>query len=120
MITPEIFNRNEAMRKKLSDAMDVLEMAFHAVQAEDDAEWAAVLQHDALAYSMAYARRLGVIRFKERLRNLAQVHKETIGPIEATYAGTTPFDQIAIDAENEYKQTHPIAIVDNKPKTNKK
>lgn len=104
MITPEIFNRNEVLRSKLAASLDVLELAFAAADYAEDVEINA-RTHDALLYSMLHAERTAIVRYKARIRLLTQVPSESVGPLEASYAGIDPYDQIRIDAEAEHAKT---------------
>jgi hypothetical protein len=118
MITPEIFNRNELLRKKLAEAIDILELAFTAFD-QEEAERMSDIKGDALVYSMVLAELKGISRLKRSIRNMAKTPKEELGPLEAGYNGVDPFSQLALDAEQEYKAKHP----ESKPRrstTNKK
>lgn len=103
MITSEVFNRSEELRLRLAQALDLLELAFSAADRdEDESGFGGGIPHDALAYSLRHAERGAIFRYKNRLRSLALVPRETIGPLEATYNGVTPFDQIEIDAIRDH------------------
>jgi len=118
MITPELFNRNDVLRTKLSTALDeVLELAFLALDSEEDQIALSVNPHDALAYSMAHARRTAIVRYKDALRALAKVPRDVIGPVEANYRGIDPFDQLRIDAEREHEEAQ--GKKQQKPKSKK-
>jgi hypothetical protein len=104
MITPEIFNSNEVLRSKLAEAMDILNIAFDAADFAEEIDLNTGAQHDALAYSMKHAEHRAIIRYKERIFNLAKVPRESLGPLEVSYSGLTPFDQIAVDAEKEHAE----------------
>jgi|HubBroStandDraft_1064217.scaffolds.fasta_scaffold455191_2 hypothetical protein len=112
MITPEIFNRNEALRQRLAQAIDILELAFTAADTAED-ERQADVKGDAIAFAMAHAERRAITRFKNAIRTMARVPKEEIGPLEASYNSVDPFTQIGLDAEREHNESQ------SKPKTPK-
>jgi hypothetical protein len=116
MNTPEIFNRNEGLRLRLAQSIDILELAFTAADHHESERLSAV-QGDAITFAMAHAEYRAVTRYKETLRRMALVSKDDIGPLEASYHGIDPFAQVALDAEREYNELHPAAV---KPKKTKK
>lgn len=103
MITEELFKSSEVLRTRLASSIDILELAFQA--AIDTENQVHPSQHDALAYSMAYEGKQAVLRFQETIRRMARVPRETVGPIEANYNGTDPYEQIKLDADREYAES---------------
>lgn len=106
MITSELFNKNENLRGRLAAAMDTLEVAFMAIGNSTEIR---ATPPDQFSYALAHAEHQAVEKFKQRLRDLANVPREEMGPLETNYAGIDPFDQIRIDAEQEHAQTHAAA-----------
>lgn len=104
MITGAIFNQNENLRGNLKACIDVLNVAAQAVQADMENEYLGLSKGDALVFSMAHAERQGIAKFMRRIRELAEVPRDTVGALEASYHGVTEFDRIAIDAEQEQAQ----------------
>ncbi len=121
MITPEVFNRNDVLRKRLAASLDILELAFTAADTEEDERQPT--SHDALAYAMSHAERAAIVRYKQTIRAMAKVPREQVGPLEASYNGVDPFDQIGLDAEQEHAQANPqpdaLSRIYPNPKTKK-
>lgn len=111
------------MRKRLTEAMDIVELAFSAADvAEDERLSGATKPTDVFSFAVGHAERLAIVRFKNTIREMALIPREQIGPLEASYNGVDPFDQLAIDAKAEYDKAHPpkttvpIDNVTTKPK----
>ena len=105
MITSDIFKGNEDMRRKLGNSMDIIEVAYIAWMNSQTS--VAAVGHDALAYSMAYAKMHSVGEFMSTLRQLANLPIEHVGTLEAAYMGVDPFEEIALQAEQEHLAAHP-------------
>lgn len=103
MINAETFARNEVLRRKLSMSIDIIDIAFHAADNEEDKR-VLVNQENVLTNALAHAERNGILRYKATIRKMAQVPEDAPSPLMDNLLGLDPYEQIAIDAEREHKE----------------
>lgn len=116
MITPDIFKNNAVYRKRLLDAMDILEVAFMAINYDFDTKMVSAKPEELAVFC---AKKQGMTMCQSEIREMAKVPLGELQPLEATHTGLDAFDQIAVNAEKQH-EAEQARIKASQPKTKTK
>lgn len=97
MILPQAFSKNAILRQRFVEAMKVMELAFEACDNAEDMD-TSIDYANPLGGALKNAERVGIARYKNRLRTLTNLPPEDTSDELSSYHSMDEFDRIGANA----------------------